>query len=83
MSNYDNWYHSDTTNDQLASTLSDYHKDVHGFRVQMHGASREDICKALANLDDYMDKMWSTPSGRASLEADGWSFEDNVKLEEV
>lgn len=62
--------------DELVDTLSDYHKDVHGFRMHMNGQPREDVIYELDLLDLYMEKMKSTPEGRAKLEADGWSFDD-------
>lgn len=58
--------------DELADILSDYHKDVFGYRKRMFGESREAIIDELVYIDRYMDSMKSTPEGRAQLEADGW-----------
>ena len=58
--------------DELVNILSDYHKDVFGFRKRMYGEAREDVIKELVSIDNYMEKMRSTPEGRAQLEADGW-----------
>ena len=64
--------------DELVDTLSDYHKDVFGCRMRMNGESREAVIQELLYLDRYMEKMKSTPSGRAQLEAEGWSFDDEA-----
>lgn len=58
--------------DDLVNILSDYSKDVQGFRMRMHGAPREAIINALDGLDKYMEVMNSTPEGRAQLAEDGW-----------
>lgn len=58
--------------DELVDTLSDYHKDVHGFRLRMYGESREAVIAALDSLDSYMERMKSTPEGRAQLIEEGW-----------
>ena len=57
--------------EELADILSDYHKDVFGYRMRMAGESREAIIQELDYLDRYMEKMKETPEGRAQLEADG------------
>lgn len=58
--------------DELVATLSDYHKDVHGFRMHKDGAPIEDIIYELDLLDSYMERMKSTPEGRAQLREEGW-----------
>lgn len=58
--------------DELVDTLSDYHKDVFGYRLRMYGESREAVIAELDSLDAYMERMKSTPEGRAQLIAEGW-----------
>lgn len=67
MTRWDNYEY-----DELTSVLSDYHKDVFGYRLRMHGEPREAIINELVALDNYMEKMKSTPEGRAQLLAEGW-----------
>lgn len=71
MSRWDTWQY-----DELVEALSDYHKDVHGYRLRMNGEPREAIVAALDSLDAYMDRMRSTPEGRSQLRADGWVVEE-------
>lgn len=59
--------------DELVDTLSDYHKDVFGYRKRMYGESREAVIEELLHIDRYMDQMKSTPEGRAQLQAEGWT----------
>lgn len=73
MSRWENYEY-----DELVDTLSDYHKDVFGYRLRMNGESREAVIQELLYLDQYMEKMKSTPEGRAQLKADGWSFDDEI-----
>lgn len=61
--------------DELVNVLSDYHKDVFGYRLRMNGEPREAVIAELEGLDAYMVRMKSTPEGRAQLEADGWCFD--------
>lgn len=68
MSRWDNYEY-----DELVDTLSDYHKDVFGYRKRMYGASREALIEELNSLDNYMEKMKSTPEGREQLRAEGWN----------
>ena len=58
--------------DELVNNLSDYSKDVMGFRTRMYGESREAVIKELISLDTYMEKMKSTPEGREQLTEEGW-----------
>jgi hypothetical protein len=58
--------------DELVSILSDYSKDVQGFRLRMNGEPKEAVIKALVGLDNYMEMMKSTPEGRARLTEEGW-----------
>lgn len=67
MSRWDNYSY-----DELVDVLSDYHKDVFGYRLRMNGALREEVIGQLESLDDYMEKMKSTPEGRAQLIEEGW-----------
>ena len=64
---WDSWEY-----DELVNVLSDYHKDVHGFRLRMNGEPREAVIAALSSLDSYMDSMRSTEEGRAQLRREGW-----------
>lgn len=58
--------------DELVDTLSDYHKDVFGYRLRMYGEPREAVIAELDSLDAYMERMKSTPEGRAQLIEEGW-----------
>ena len=58
--------------DELVSILSDYSKDVHGFRLRMNGEPKEAVINALVGLDNYMEMMKTTPEGRAKLTEEGW-----------
>lgn len=58
--------------DELVDTLSDYHKDVFGYRLRMYGEPREAVIAELDSLDAYMERMKSTPAGRAQLIEEGW-----------
>ena len=62
--------------EELVNILSDYHKDVFGCRLRMNGEPRGAVITELDRIDAYMDRMRSTPEGRAQLAADGWTFED-------
>ena len=65
--------------DELVSVLSDYHKDVFGFRLRMNGEPREAVIAALDSVDAYMDKMRSTPEGREQLREEGWTFDEDIE----
>jgi len=66
--------------DQLVTTLSDYHKDVYGFRLGMNGKPLKEILRQLL----FLDKYTADPRNRAELEANGWIFDDqNLTLDEV
>lgn len=67
MSRWDSWEY-----EELVSVLSDYHKDVFGYRLRMNGESREIVIGELIKIDQYMDNMRSTEEGRAQLRANGW-----------
>ncbi len=58
--------------DELVSILSDYSKDVQGFRLRMNGEPKEAVINALVGLDNYMEMLKSTPEGRAKLTEEGW-----------
>ena len=58
--------------DELVDVLSDYHKDVHGFRMNKNGQAREDIIYELTLLDRYMEARRSTVEGREQLRSEGW-----------
>jgi len=71
MSRWDTWEY-----DELVEALSDYHKDVFGYRLRMNGESREVVIQELLYLDRYMEKMKETPKGRAQLREDGWVIDE-------
>lgn len=72
-------FYSKFTYDQLVSTVSDYHKDVHGFRLRMNGEPREEILRQLVLLDRYC----GDPANRAQLESEGWIFEEPTGVDEL
>ena len=49
------WNDARYSNDELADILSDYHKDVHGFRLRMAGSPRAELVKELDRLDRYSE----------------------------
>jgi hypothetical protein len=49
------WNDARYSNDELADILSDYHKDVHGFRLRMAGSPRADLVEELDRLDRYAE----------------------------
>ena len=65
--------------EELVNVLSDYHKDVFGCRLRMNGEPREAVIAELDRIDAYMDRLQSTPEGRAQLREDGWEFEDPIE----
>ena len=60
--------------EELGSFVSDYHKDVHGFRPRGDGlyANREALVAIAEGLEAYMEARRSTFAGRESMRADGW-----------
>lgn len=73
MSRWDTWQY-----DELVEALSDYHKDVFGTRLRMNGEPKEAIVRELDRIDAYMDRMRSTPEGRAQLREDGWVIQESA-----
>lgn len=67
-----NW--NNYTDDALLNTLSDYHKDVFGFRLRVN--TREEALQELKRLDEYMENLGSTEAGRQQLLEDGWILKD-------
>lgn len=64
--------------EELASTYSDYHKDVHGVRPRwVDHTDRVALLAGLEALDNYMDTMRSTFQGREFLRSEGWVIEEN------
>lgn len=49
------WNDARYSNDELADILSDYHKDVHGFRLRMAGSPRAELVEELDRLDRYSE----------------------------
>ena len=62
------------TMEELGSYVSDYHKDVHGFRPRGDGlyANRDALIAILEGLDAYMASRRSTFAGREAMRAEGW-----------
>jgi hypothetical protein len=59
--------------DELGSYLSDFHKEIFGFRIRgIDWSSRAVLIAEIRSLDDYMDQKRSTFWGREELRADGW-----------
>lgn len=56
---------------ELINTLSDYHKDVYGYRLVVH--TREEALEELARLDDYLSKC----SGEELADND-WTLNETV-----
>ena len=73
MTRWDTWQY-----DELVEAISDYHKDVFGTRLRMNGEPKEAILRELNRIDAYMERMRSTPEGRAQLAEEGWSFEEDA-----
>ena len=71
MSRWNTWEY-----DELVSILSDYHKDVFGYRMRMAGRPREEIIDELDAIDQYMESMKSTLKGRNKLREDGWLIQE-------
>jgi len=59
---------------ELGGYVSDYHKEVHGFRPRREGlySNREALIAIAEGLDAYMESRRSTFAGRESMRADGW-----------
>lgn len=64
---------------ELVDTLSDYHKDVFGYRLRLNGSDRATLIEELDRIDQYMEKMKSTPEGRAQLREEGWVVDEEEK----
>lgn len=58
--------------DYLCDILSDYHKDVFGYRLRMYGEPKEAVIAELEKLDAYLEKMKSTEEGLEELRASGF-----------
>lgn len=57
----------------LQSHISDYYKDVFGFRPHHVDLSTRKACEDCIDfLNNYMDKKMSTPEGRAEMRGLGW-----------
>ena len=44
------WNDARYSNDELADILSDYHKDVHGFRLRLAGSPRAEMVEEILTL---------------------------------
>lgn len=62
--------------DTLVAVLSDYSKDVYGYRMNMNGQSREEIIEAIKGVDAYMERMSQTFEGREELRQNNWIIEE-------
>jgi hypothetical protein len=61
------------TTEDLDCILSDYSKDVNGFRDRTVSYNdREALITKLESLDLYMESMKSTKEGRNRLREEGW-----------
>ena len=49
------WNDARYSNEELADILSDYHQDVHGFRLRMAGSPRAELVEELDRLDRYAE----------------------------
>lgn len=65
--------------DELVTTLSDYHKDIYGFRLRMNGEPLKEILRQLLFLDKHM----ADPRNRKELQDSGWIFDEPIKEEIV
>jgi hypothetical protein len=70
------WNSPEYTNEDLASILSDYHKDVHGYRLRAWGEPRSVLVAHLEALDQYMARGRETFEGREALREQGWHIEE-------
>lgn len=59
---------------ELGGYVSDYHKEIHGFRPRGEGlyASREALVDLAESLDRYMAARRETFAGRETMRAEGW-----------
>lgn len=48
------WFTCMSSNAELAEIVSDYSKDVYGFRTRMHGAGRCSLVRQLELLDAHV-----------------------------
>ena len=64
------WNDSKYSNDDLADILSDYHKDVHGFRLRMAGSPRDELVAELDRLDQYRESEFAQDQEYAEWSAD-------------
>jgi len=58
----------------LASHYSDYHKDFYGWRPRdWEGLdTKENLIKAIKDIDKTFDHMLQSEQGRKTLREDGW-----------
>lgn len=73
MSEYNNFEYY--TLEELYNYLSDYHKDVHGFRPRVQGLSENKprMILMIEELNNFLDLKKSTPEGLQELREDGWN----------
>ena len=64
------WNDSKYSNDDLADILSDYHKDVHGFRLRMAGSPRDELVAELDRLYSISESEFAQDPEYAEWSAD-------------
>jgi hypothetical protein len=68
--NFNRW-----TNDELASYLSDFYKDIYGVRPRhIDFQNRELVIQEIKTLETWLFREMETPEGRSRLEDDGWAL---------
>ena len=63
------WFHSKFDNDELAGILSDYHKGVHGNRLELYGVQRCTLVRELETLDAVVSAFTLN-----DMKARGWKL---------
>lgn len=64
--------------EDLGNFLSDYSKDVNGFRDRsVNYNDRDALIAKLEGLDRYMESMKSTKEGRNILRSEGWVIREH------
>jgi hypothetical protein len=59
--------------EELGSFVSDFHKDLYGFRPRhIDFNNKEELVRAANKLDDEYESMRGSPEGRQNLRDMGW-----------
>lgn len=71
-----NW--NDYDLNELGSIVSDYHKDMYGFRPRAPGLydDKARLVSLAESLDQRFDRLKETFAGREELRASGWVVEE-------